>query len=66
MSEPLAYEAKEAAAACGLSLDTIRRALRNGDLKAADPRVDGRAVAKTIITRRELQRWLDNSQREAS
>lgn len=55
---PIAYDTAGAAAAAGVSVDIIKRALRAGDLEARYPRVDGRTIAKPLITVDELRRWV--------
>ena len=52
MSAPLAYTIPEAALAVSVSTDTIRAAIRRGDLA---PRYVGR---KAIIPASELDAWL--------
>lgn len=50
---PLAYTLKEAAQVCGVSVDTIKRAIRAGDLAARYP------TSRPVIERTELQAWLE-------
>jgi len=52
-SDKLAYSIDQAVAAIGLSRDTLYRAMRAGQLK---PKAAG---VRTLITRGELQRYLD-------
>lgn len=56
--ERLSYTIKDAAEVSGYSEDTIRKAIKSGDLKANRPVIDGREVAKENIARAELERWL--------
>jgi len=60
MTEPIAYTRQTAAAATGLSVDTIKDAINAGDLVASRPKVKGREIAKDVILRTELERWLVN------
>lgn len=52
----LAYTRKEAAEACGVSEDTIRRAINSGALRA---KRTGRTGGKYLITAKDLESWLD-------
>ncbi len=54
----LAYNTAEAAAATGLSIDTIRAALRSGDLRDTAVEVNGRKVKNRLILRDDLLAWL--------
>ena len=47
-----------AAAAVGVSVDVIRRAVNAGDLVASSVTVDGRKIAKPLIERDELVKWV--------
>lgn len=62
----LSYNVREAEAATGLSEDTIKRAIRAGDLDTLDPHVEGRPVRGYLIARAELERWLDNQNRKTA
>lgn len=57
----LAYNLAEAAAACGMSKDVLRRAIRKGDLRAAKSgrSEDGEPVGNYVIQVSALQDWLD-------
>lgn len=57
MTAPVAYTAKTAAEATGVSVDVIKRAIRAGDIKTSRPRVAGREIAKDLIPAAELERW---------
>lgn len=57
----LAYSAREAAEATGIGIDTIKRAVRSGDLPAKFPRIDGREVAKYVILADDLEAWITDS-----
>ena len=69
MTTRLAYTRKEAAEACGVSEDTIRRAINSGALrakrtngqskKAAPKGSDDKPTGRYIITTKDLQAWLD-------
>lgn len=54
----LAYTRREAAAACGVSVDVIDKAIKAGDLRAVRPTIDGRKLATILIRQTELERWL--------
>lgn len=56
---PVAYDTAGAAAAAGVSVDVIKRALRAGDIEARYPKVDGRTIAKPLIPADELRRWVE-------
>ncbi len=58
MSSPIAYSKADAAAACGVSVDVINRAIRAGDITPAKPTVNGKPVAKVVILAAELERWI--------
>lgn len=58
MTTPLSYDVASAAAATGVSVDVIRRALRSGDLRAVTPKVDGRRITKLLIRAADLEAWL--------
>ena len=60
MDTKLAYSLQEAADATGLSIDTIRRAMRAGDLAVTYPRVNGRPISKPLVARSELERWTND------
>lgn len=62
----LAYTRQQAAEMVGLSPDVLRRAVKAGDLKTLDPRVDGKAVARDLISHDELMRWLHNEPRKSA
>lgn len=53
-----AYTLAEAAATCGMSIDTIRRALRNNELTARYP------TSKPVILNAELDEWLESKPTE--
>lgn len=64
MSIKLAYTREEAAAAVGLSEDTIKKAINSGHLRAKrsgrvgdDPDADG--AGKYLIKHSELEAWFD-------
>lgn len=61
MTIKLAFNIDEAAAACGVSRDTIKRAINKGSLKAAKSSKDkdGNPTGKYVITAANLQAWLD-------
>lgn len=60
MTTRLAYTRKEAAEACGVSEDTIRRAINSGALRAKrTSRKGDKATGKYLITAKDLQAWLD-------
>lgn len=56
---PVSYDTAGAAAAAGVSVDIIKRALRAGDLEARYPTVGGRTIAKPLIPVDELRRWVE-------
>jgi len=55
---PVSYSYETAALATGLSTDIIRRAVRVGDLGVKYVQVEGRTIAKPVIERAELERWV--------
>lgn len=61
----LSYTRAQASEMTGLSEDVIRRAIKAGDLKALDPRVDGKSIQRVVIEHDELMRWLHNQTRTA-
>lgn len=59
----LAYTREEAAQACGVSADTIKRAVAAGKLKAKRSGVHaetGEPTGKYLILAADLQAWLEN------
>ena len=54
----LAYSRREAADACGLSVDVIDKAIKAGNLRAVRPKVGDRKLATILIMHAELERWL--------
>lgn len=59
MTTALAYTIKTAAKATGISEDTIRRAIRAGDLATGRPTVDGKPITTLTIPAAELARWVE-------
>lgn len=57
ITRPITYSIPDAARATSVSVDTIRRAIRAGDLATTSPRVDGRHIATNLIPADELTRW---------
>ena len=55
---PVSFSYETAALATGLSTDVIRRAVRMGDLAVKYPQIEGKALAKPVIERAELERWI--------
>lgn len=61
----LAYDKRQAAEACGVSEDTIKKAVDAGHLKAKRTArkggaPDGDGVGKYLILASELSRWLES------
>lgn len=54
----LSYTPREAAEETGLSEDTIRAAIRAGDLRLTPVVVNGRTLKKHIISHGDLEKWL--------
>lgn len=55
----LAYTRAEAAEACGVSIDTIKRAIAAGQLATVSPRkTKDERLANVLIPEAELRRWL--------
>lgn len=50
---PLAYNIQDAAEACGVSTEVIRRAIRSNDLPAAYP------TSRPVILADDLKAWLE-------
>lgn len=60
MTIRLAYTKKEAAAVCGVSPDTIVRAVNTGALRAKrSSEKDGKPTGKYLITAKALEAWLE-------
>lgn len=57
----LAYTREEAALACGVSLDTIKRAINAGRLRAkrSSEDEDGNPTGKYLITPAAISEWLE-------
>lgn len=56
--ERLAYTVEEAAEAIGVSVWTIREAIKAGDLAALSPVVNGRRQRTVRVDADELRAWL--------
>lgn len=54
----IAYSFAQAAEATGYSYDVIRRAVNAGDIATKVGTINGRGVAKPVILRAALERWL--------
>lgn len=54
----VSYSMAGAAAATGLSVDVIRRAVRAGDLATVYPKINGRTISKPLIRAADLDAWL--------
>ena len=70
MTTRLAFNRKEAAEACGVSEDTIRRAIATGALRAkrtngqskkatAEKDPDAKPTGRYLITAKALEEWLE-------
>jgi hypothetical protein len=62
MTIKLAYTREEAATACGVSVDSIKRAINRGDLRAkrsAKHPETGEPTGKYLILAADLQAWLE-------
>lgn len=57
---PTSHTVQTAAAATGLSEDTISKAIRAGDLPATRPKIAGRAITRDQIDPDDLKRWALN------
>lgn len=55
---PVSFSYETASLASGHSTDTIKRAVRSGDLAVRYVEVDGRTLSKPVIERDELERWI--------
>lgn len=62
MTAPLAYSKTGAAAAAGVSPDTIARAIKSGRLlaKRTSESADGEPAGRVVILATELAKWLDS------
>lgn len=54
----IAYSFAQAAEATGYSYDVIRRAVNAGDIATKVGTINGRGIAKPVILRAALERWL--------
>lgn len=60
MSSPLAYDVNTAAEVCGVSRDTIVRAINTGALKSKALSITSKGKAsKRVILRADLEAWLN-------
>jgi hypothetical protein len=57
----LAFSRRQAADACGLSVDTIAAAILSGDLRAVQVTVNGKKVNRQLILRKDLEAWLERA-----
>ena len=62
--QPVSFSYETAAAATGLSVDVLKRAVRTGDLEPRYPVVEGRAIAKPVFERAELERFIAEGRTE--
>lgn len=60
--EKLGFSREEVARMTGLSLDTVRRAIAKGDLRAKRTSVNaaGDPSGKYVVTKRAVEEWLDS------
>lgn len=61
--DQLAYTTEQAAQASGHSVETIRAAIRSGDLRARKPVINGRELKRKHILRADLEAWLRGDER---
>lgn len=57
----LTYNVAEAAQVSGVSVATLRKAIRSGDLAAFQPQIEGRQINLQLIRAEELERWITSS-----
>ena len=57
----LTYNVAEAAQVSGVSVATLRKAIRSGDLAAFQPQIEGRQIQLQLIRAEELERWITSS-----
>jgi hypothetical protein len=62
---PIAYTRQQAAELCGLSPDSIKKAIAAGDLATLTPKVNGTKIGRDLIEHDELMRWLRDEPRTA-
>ena len=55
---PVSYDYAGAAAASGVSVDVLQKAVKAGDLAVRYPLISGRVIAKPLIEADELRRWV--------
>ena len=55
---PVSYDYEGASACTGLSVDVLQRAVKAGDLAVRYVKVAGRVIAKPVIERDELARFV--------
>jgi hypothetical protein len=58
MAGQISYSRKQAAEQTGVSVDTLDRAIKAGDLATLHPPIDGKPIASPLIEHGELIRWL--------
>jgi len=58
LTDQLAYSIPEAAEVSGHTIETIRAAIRAGDLRAEQAVIGGRKIRKRHIMRDDLLAWL--------
>ena len=54
----LAYTRREAAEACGVSVDVIDKAIKAANLRVVRPKIGDRKLSTILIVHAELERWL--------
>lgn len=53
----ISYTTAEAAAEVGVSVETIRAAVRSGDLQVRQPEINGRQISTRLIPHAALMAW---------
>ena len=56
----LAFTINEAAEATGFSEETIRRAVRAGDLPVRKPKINGKKVNRLVSLASDIEAWLSD------
>lgn len=56
--KPISYNRKQAAELTGVSVATIDKAIKAGDLRSLSPKIDRKTVAVVLVAHDELLRWI--------
>lgn len=56
--DPIAISYEQASILTGYAINTLKAAVKSGDLKPTTPKIDGKGIQKITFFPEELRRWL--------